>query len=586
VTLLERTAAEIDGLPDVRPRAQAITTRWAPAVTVGGALVAWTLSVRGIDPRAITSLGLVSVLPLPALLALGALATSFCFTVWRRPASSALLAAHVVALIFMLYALPALVEPTARFAVTWRHAGVMQAILDGARVEAGRNPYFEWPGFFVLAGFAMKAAGVGGVLSTANWAPLGFELLYLGPLLLILRTLTIDARLVWLAAWVFYLANWVGQDYFSPQAFAFLLYLIALAVLVTWMRPGWPGSRTRPAVHAALVGVVLLLFATMVMSHQLTPFALFCSVIVLVVARRCTARGLPIAMAVLLLSWLAYMAVGFLGGHTDEIIGGLGHLDATVGTGVGGRLRGDPGHLLVTRARIGETFCLWAVALAAALWLRRKGHREPAPLLLFLAPFALALAQPYGGEILLRVYLFALPFAVFFIASVLRRAPLAMGIAVSLVLMTAFLVTRYGNERMEWFSRAEVRAVDRLDAVAPPGSTLVAWSNSLPWQARHYDQHRYRSIVGSDDWARIRTMTPGSPPQLAAVARYLRVQKGGGWLILTRSQAAEVDLTGYGPRGSLGRVDAALRRSPAFRLLYANRDASVFVPVAVQRSRP
>lgn len=586
MTLLERTAAELDGLPEVRPRAQAIAVRWAPAVAVGGALSLWTLSVRGIDPRAMTSLGLVSVLPATAILALALLATSFCFTVWRRPASSALLAGHVVALIFMLYALPALVEPAARFAVTWRHAGVMQAILDGGHIDASRNPYFEWPGFFALAGFAVKAAGASGVLATANWAPLGFELLYLGPLLLILRTLTIDARLVWLAAWVFYLGNWIGQDYFSPQAFAYLLYLIALAILVTWMRPGWPGSRTRPAVQAALVGVVLLLFAAMVTSHQLTPFALLGSATVLVVAKRCTARGLPIAMAVLLLSWLAYMSVGFLGGHTDEIIGGIGHLDTTVGTSVGGRLRGDSGHLIVTRARIGVTFCLWAVAFVAALWLRRKGHREPAPLLLFLAPFALAFAQPYGGEILLRVYLFALPFMAFFIASVMRRAPLGIGIALSLVLMTAFFVTRYGNESMDWFSRGEVRAVDRLDAVAPAGSTLVSWSNSLPWQARHYAQHRYRSIVTGDDWDRISRLAPGSPAQVAAVARYVRRQKGGGWLILTRSQAAESDLTGYAPRGSVGRLDAALGRSRAFRLLYRNRDASVYVPVAVGRSAP
>jgi len=56
----------------------------------------------------------------------------------------------------------------------------------------------------------------------------------------------------------------------------------------------------------------------------------------------------------------------------------------------------------------------------------------------------------------------------------------------------------------------------------------------------------------------------------------MRAQKGGAFLVLTRSQAAEVDITGYGPPGSLADVDAGLRRSKAFRRLYANRDASVY----------
>jgi hypothetical protein len=586
---LERTATELEGVALVRTRVRVRALTWqeaVPALAVTASLALWLVSVRDLDLRTMTSLGLVSTLPPGAFLALALLGTSFCLTLWRRPAPGVLLGAHVVALVFMLYALPALVEPTARFAVTWRHAGVMQAILDTGRVAPGTNPYFDWPGMFVLAGLATKSAGAAGVLGVANWVPFALELLYLGPLLLILRTLAIDRRLVWLAVWVFYLCNWVGQDYFSPQGFAYLLYLVALAVLVGWMRPGWPGSQARPAVRSALVALVLLLFAVIVVSHQLTPFALLASTTVLAVSRRCSARGLPLAMGVILLVWLAYMTAGFIGGHTDAIFGAIGNVDATVNKNVAGRLHGDAGHLLVTRARLGMTFGLWAVALAAALWLRRAGHREPAPLLLFLAPFVLAVLQSYGGEVLLRVYLFALPFAALFVAAVLRRAPLPVVVGVTLVLSGAFLVTRYGNERMDWFSSDEVAVVNRLDALAPSGATLVAWSSSLPWQARHYAEHRYRTVLGSPEGPRIARMEPGGRAQLAAVARYLRAQKGGAYLVLTRSQAAEVDLTGLGPRGSLRRVDAALRRSPAFRALYSNRDGSVYALAPANRRRP
>ena len=45
------------------------------------------------------------------------------------------------------------------------------------------------------------------------------------------------------AAWLFAAADWVGQDYFSPQSLNYVLYLTFLAILVNWFTD--PGlSRT------------------------------------------------------------------------------------------------------------------------------------------------------------------------------------------------------------------------------------------------------------------------------------------------------------------------------------------------------
>ena len=570
-----------------RAREAATKTALGSIVAVAVALVLWTVSVRGIDLRAMTSLGMVSILPPAAFVALALLGTSFCLTLWRRrEPSAALMVLHVAALVFMLYGLPALAEPQARFAVTWRHVGVMQSILDSGHVDPAASAYFNWPGFFVLAGLLLRAAGLHDVLGVANWSPLAFQLLYLGPMLLILRALTRDMRLVWLGVWVFYVGDWIGQDYFSPQAFAFLLYLVLLGMLLTWVRPGEYNAPARSATRAGLVGIVLLVFAAMVPSHQLTPFAVLASVGLLVLGRRCSARGLPLAMAVILGAWLSYMTVGYLSGHAEELFAQIGNLDATVTQNVSGRLRGDAGHLFVTRTRLVLTLGLWAVALVGAWSLRRFGHRDLAPLMLFIAPFGLVPLQPYGGEILLRVFLFSLPFTAFFVAAVLQRAPLAVAVPVTLALLGGFMVNRYGNERMDWFSADEVRVVDRLDALAPAGSTLVSWSNSLPWQARHYSQHRYRYVVSNAEWAPVARLQPGAPAQVAAVARILRWAGRSPYLVLTRSQEAEVDLTGLGPRGSLHRVDAALRRSPAFRLVYANRDGSIYTLARSPRRTP
>jgi hypothetical protein len=469
------------------------------------------------------------------------------------------------------------VEPQARFAVTWRHVGLVQSIVATGHVDPRENAYFNWPGFFLLAGLLLRAAGLHDLLGVANWAPVVFHLLYLGPLVVILRALSDDRRVLWLGVWIFLAGDWVGQDYFSPQAFVLLPYLVVLAVLLAWLRRGPSGAPPPgPAARGGLVAIAILLFAAMVPSHQLTPFALLAAVALLVAGRCCAARGLPLTMLVILAVWLSYMTVGYLSGHSGVLLGQVGHLDTTLSENVSQRLQGDPGHVIVARARVMLTLALWALAVVGAWALRRAGHRDLAPVLLLGAPFVLVPLQPYGGEILLRVFLFSLPFTAFLAAAALRRAPPALTVALTLALLGGFLLTRYGNERMDWFSRGEVQAVDRLDALAPRGSTLVAWSSSLPWQARDYAAHRYRTVVGADDWPRIARQRPGGRPQLRLIAGLLGAQRGGAYLIITRSQKAEVDLTGLGPHGSLERVDAALRRSPAFRLLYANRDGSVY----------
>ena len=130
----------------------------------------------------------------------------------------------------------------------------MQAILDELVASTrARTRTSTGRGSSSSPGFAAKAAGVGSVLGAANGRRSASSCSTSARCSLILRTLTIDRRLVWLAVWVFYLGNWVGQDYFSPQAFAYLLYLMLLAILVTWMRPaGWPGlACARPARRGA-----------------------------------------------------------------------------------------------------------------------------------------------------------------------------------------------------------------------------------------------------------------------------------------------------------------------------------------------
>ncbi len=227
------------------------------------------------------------------------------------------------------------------------------------------------------------------------------------------------------------------------------------------------------------------------------------------------------------------------------------------------------------------TLFVWLLAVLGAgrLWLRRR--LDPAPVLLLLAPVGMLAANSYGGEMIFRVYLFTVPFAAFLAASLLspragtRPAWLwtVAAFLASAMLLTTFLFAYYGKDRMYHFTPAEVRATGLLYDTAPRGSRLIAITSNLPWGLRNYDKFTYLWL-GLEP-AASRTKLVDHPVEvvadLLADSRY-RAE----YVLLTRSQAAEIDATGLLPAGSIGRIERAMTDSGRFDVAYRDADAVVF----------
>jgi hypothetical protein len=60
------------------------------------------------------------------------------------------------------------------------------------------------------------------------------------------------------------------------------------------------------------------------------------------------------------------------------------------------------------------------------------------------------------------------------------------------------------------------------------------------------------------------------------VASMRQDRQPGAYLIVTRSQRADIEARSVLPPGSLERLENTLRRSPAVQLVYANRDAQIY----------
>jgi hypothetical protein len=496
---------------------------------------------------------------------------------------------HLVALAFMLYGAPAYVEELPRFATAWLHLGFSDAIARTGELFAIRDARFDWPAFFTTAAFFDSAMGVEDFLPLLEWVPPLTMVLYIGPLYLIIRNATSDPRLIWLSIWIFYLVNWVGQDYFSPQGFNVLLYLAILAIVLTWFRrdqssigpPGGlaAGLRRRlttrfswiavdpvvndpaPGVANALsfrqqiglVAIVVAMYGASVASHQLTPFAVLGGVIGLTVFRRVRLTGLPVYMLVLVGTWLLFMAGTFLSGHLASLLEDIGRLDQNAASNIGARLVGSDGHLLVLQMRLGLSVALWGVALIGGLRRLRAGQLDLSLALLAMAPFGLILLQAYGGEMLLRVYLFSVPFMSFFAAAAFYPTPrpaswrldlLIVGVSVGLAAVMLF--TRFGNEKADFVTPEELELVQFAAAVAEPGDTIGSANHSVPLGLFEWEEHRGVSL---DEFWRNWRDEPCIPRRIGTepcrdISRVIqelddRTRDGAsGYFVITRGQVA------------------------------------------------
>ena len=148
-------------------------------------------------------------------------------------------------------------------------------------------------------------------------------------------------------------------------------------------------------------------------SHQLTPFFMLGACGGLVLARRCTITGLPVLLGVILVGWVSFAAVTFWSGHLSDMFGGIGHLGANLSTSVAGRLAGSTPEHVAGACTCGRDSPRRSSSWPRSGFLRRR-HRaidDRAALVLLCVPFLAFGLQSYGGEIALRIYLFALPAA-------------------------------------------------------------------------------------------------------------------------------------------------------------------------------
>ncbi len=626
------------GVPDWRD--------WLPAAVLGAGAVAGIVLFFAPLGQVTTALGrmsglgLISVMPAAALAGIALLTLTFVAALGLSRARPLLLGATLVAIVVCLDGVTVIAEPEPRFPTAYWIAGFVDYIARTGHTAPELSAYFSWPGFFYLVALAEHAVGSSNLIPVLRFWPLAVDLLCLVPMGMIASRMRASWRAKWFAVFIFAIGNWVGQDYFSPQSFNYLLYLIFIALLLIYFGrtgpaapvgrtsvtpvaqpPGrvlrWRALLTRPiagdlpsvtasrARQATMLSVLVVIFAFATSSHQLTPFFMVAACTGLVIVRRCRLRGLPVLFAVIFIAWLSFAAVPYWSGHFTQMFGGLGDLGGNLSSSVSGRLGGStPLHTLVLYSRTAFAGAVLLLAVAGVARRRRLAFDDRVALVLMCVPFAGFGMQSYGGEIALRVYLFALPGASLLAAYLFfpgpdgdertwrrpapgRRAWRALGAArdrrawlvvplaavCSVAAVLLFFVARYGNEAFEQTPPGELTAMNYLYAHDHSGIRVLWLSEQpavddtpqMPWQ--------YRDLARTDY---IAELAPTSPAQVAALAADLRATGPGSYLITTTTQETYLEQAASYPAGWGRQFRAAMASYPGIRIAFSDRDAAVY----------
>ncbi|PSJ53781.1 hypothetical protein [Pseudaminobacter soli (ex Li et al. 2025)] len=566
----------------------------------------WWMILPAIDPDRMTDLGLVSILPLQFYGAMALLAAGFALALSSRSTVGLLPVLHIVGLVSILHATPALVYGTLRYSWAWKHLGIVDYIQrHGAvdRIADYLSVYHNWPTLFLVTAWLCNLLGLNSLdLSyIVRFTPVVLNLGFVATLILIYRHLCGDSKQVMTAAWIFVVGNWVGQDYFSPQGVTFLFYLLLLALFLGPLRrdtgiavPERLGIVTR--VWASAVGApsmwqyyhttgdkalatvtALILIAAIVSTHQLTPLLVILATGGLALIGRLSPGFLLFAI-IGELAWTLYFAAPFVATHLISEIAQLGEIAGAVGQMADTSIM-SPDRVWVVW--VGRTLSATIVVAAAIGGLRRlaRGYRDGTAIVLSLVPFPLVII-PYGGEILFRAYLFALPMLAFFAASMLfprRDAGRAIASCFLAVLAflgaIAFLFANNGKDREYWFAPDEIETAHWLYSTAPAGSLLIEGARSYPSQFLNYENFTYVPI--SEEDADERAGILADP--VGVLERWLNDDtKQDAYFIITRSQKAYLEAQGIVPVGSLAEIEKKLLASPHFMLAKASPNALVF----------
>ena len=556
--------------PPLRLPAALAPRRWrlsAPYAWIVAALCLWAVALPGMAAAPESPLGLLVTGTGPVLVLVGAV-LAVVFVAALRAGALVAAAAAVGAAILVLRLTATLITDLPMYAWTYKHLGIVDYLLTHRVLPpSGVDVYREWPAFFTAFAWFSDITSVDPT-AVAHWfAPVVHVVLavVVGSLAAMLR---LDRRAVLTAVMLFELANWVAQDYFAPQAFAFVLGLGVIVALLA----------SRADRRAAWLAFPL--FAALVPTHQLTPFWIFGVVVALAVTRQIRPSWIVIPYAAVLFGYL-YPRRYIVFEH-----GGLSSLNPLANGAGNVEYAGSLAKMITSMVCRGlSATIMLAAVVAAVVWWRRK-RPVAVPVILAFSSFVLLGLSSYGGEAVFRVYLYALPGCAVLIAPLLvaaitaRHAHHLAAVALALI-AAAGLQGYYGTWYLNMARPSELALLNNVvDGARPPATIWSLHSAGMPTRgtAAWVDLAAHDDSFDTPITERWPGFLDGFPDagQFAQVTEKAATTAGETYFVFTDDAKAAFDYFGYAAPETVDRFEDMFATSPVWCVRLQDETTTVY----------
>jgi hypothetical protein len=573
------------------------------------------MGISSINVSSIGGFGLVPLLPAEYFLSLICVISAASILLTAPEPQPFRLTLCVGVLLVILYGTAPLVYAEPRYGWLYKQIGVVQYINLHGQLDRHIDIYQNWPGYFALAAWFDHLAGLKSPLPYAKWAQLFFEVLFCATIgyATKARALMLTWREQWLAVLLFGGANWIAQDYLSPQALGFVLSMGVIAVALHWLsdhrNPKWlekvtiglnrlhnlfskkstakedsiPNSTyDTPPGDVTVLLVIFSIYSVLVFVHELSPYVIATQLGALVIVGRLRHRWIPVAMAAI--------AVGFLlprFNFVNKKYGLLNSFGAFFGnlappSTYAVHLSRDA--LLVADAARALSLLIWGLAIFGIF--RRFQEGRPGLILAVLAfsPIFIIIFQHYGGEVLLRVYLFSLPWSACLAASSLaprRQGARSFGsllVPVTLaVVITLFIPSFFGADSYNVMTPAEVTASRYLYDHGQPGPVVYVDGNFPSLIGGRYNLFRPTVDLIDSGLAKASQLGSSEVPRLVTlVTDDEHGPDKTGYVVISKSMIAYAKADGLASASAFTRLKKALLESPDWSVYYHNSDVIIF----------
>jgi hypothetical protein len=412
-----------------------------------------------------------------------------------------------VLIFFYLFAIPVLVlqNKADLLSISYFRSSQIDSLLSHGHLSFdGMTPWDlqNWPGFYFIGAFLSSTTGL-----KTTWFADYFPLLIIALLGIIaysvlrikLNNIYSSLGALWVIASFF-----TGQEYFSPQAIAYILFAGIFLILAKLFF-----TKTR---NSGLSLSILLLFVAAVTTHLLTSFIILASIMTIYALKETLFRRshissfFSITMSLLLASiFLIYQAfvinrtfIGITSDLYQQLIVGETHIADVAGISQG-RTIGSTAYMMEIVGTYSIVLIAGIVAISAILItlvsiMRHK--KEAASESFWIAWIIIAalfgLSVSYGGEGIIRAFMFLLLPTCYFAVKYLSKKP-AILIVILMLLISIHFPATYTRVNYQYVPESELQGANAFAKFASSNASFF-YENNAPMPYSLSDNRTFISI--------------------------------------------------------------------------------------------